>query len=267
LTHSRVETPNCSGGVGLKQIVGHSGHWIRELREQRGLKPKDIENITQVIARRKRNPDFYLSHGTLAGIESGSTPTIHKLYSLAAALGVSMGEMLIPFGIDLYKVERFSGDAAPRTGPPFRYQLHFDRMQLHEATEMKNLTPEDVEGLPPIVRSHIDLDRYRYAQIGPEDDTMADLIPPKSVVEIDTEQKAVRIFAWRTLAERPIYMVWHGSGHTCCWCQVEGQNLILIPHPLSQKPVRQFKLPREATVIGKVTSAWLPFSSERLQSF
>jgi hypothetical protein len=62
-------------------------------------------------------------------------------------------------------------------------------------------------------------------------------------------------------------MVWHGSGHTCCWCQVEGQNLILIPHPLSLKPVRQFKLPREATVIGRVTSAWLPLSPDRLQNF
>ena len=88
---------------------------------------------------------------------------------------------------------------------------------------------------------------------------MGDLIPPGSLVEIDVMQNAVQVFDWRTMRERPVYLVWHTDGHSCCWCQLEGKELTLLPYPLSRQPVRRFKVPREASVIGRVINAWLPF--------
>ena len=61
-----------------------SGKWIRELREERFVKSSDIERISRSIAEAKGNPDFYVSHSTLADVETGSVPSIHKLFSLAA---------------------------------------------------------------------------------------------------------------------------------------------------------------------------------------
>jgi transcriptional regulator with XRE-family HTH domain len=71
----------------------NSGKWIRELREERFVKSSDIERITRSIADIKGNADFYVSHSTLADIETGSVPSIHKLFSLAACLKVSLDEL------------------------------------------------------------------------------------------------------------------------------------------------------------------------------
>ena len=104
------------------------GHWIRELRERRMVKTREVERITQAIADTKGNPDFYISHSTLAGIEADSIPTIHKLYSLAVALRVTLGELLLPFGIDLVALTTFrSGRSEPGASFPVSTQLRHER--------------------------------------------------------------------------------------------------------------------------------------------
>ena len=79
-----------------------------------------------------------------------------------------------------------------------------------------------------------------------------------SLVEVDVTQNVVQVFEWRRMRERPVYLVWHANEHSCCWCQLEGKELTLLPYPLSSQPVRRFRMPREASVIGRVTNAWLP---------
>ena len=63
-------------------------------------KPSDIERITRSIGDARANSDFYVSHSTLADIESGAIPGIHKSFSLALAFKVQLNELLQPFGID-----------------------------------------------------------------------------------------------------------------------------------------------------------------------
>src|SRR5258708_12625021 len=90
-----------------------SGKWIRELREERFVKSSDIERISRSIADVKGNADFYVSHSTLADIETGSVPSIHKLFSLAACLKVSLEELLLVFGIDVNDVRQYAGQVEP----------------------------------------------------------------------------------------------------------------------------------------------------------
>ena len=102
-------------------------------------------------------------------------------------------------------------------------------------TCLLRLNPKDLMGLfPPPLHKYLDPGRYRYAVIGTKDDTMGDLIPPRSLVEIDTMQNAVQMSGWTSVLARPIYLVWHDNGHSCCWCQVQGNELTLLPHPLSR---------------------------------
>jgi transcriptional regulator with XRE-family HTH domain len=248
-----------------------SGKWIRSLREDRLIKPSDVERITRNIAERKGNPEFYVPHSTLAGIENGSIPSIHKLFSLATCLRVSLQELLVPFGIDPEEVSasqaEFESDSHVQSMIPgesgFRFQLNFDINYSSRETNL--LSTPDLQHLPSFLRGAHDPVRFRYALIGSEDDDMSELLPPKSLVEIDTTQNMVDVFPWQTLRDRPMYLVWHTEGHSCCWCQVDGRELTVLPHPLSRKPVRRFKMPSEATVVGRVINAWLPFGPGQLQ--
>ncbi|HXW92770.1 MAG TPA: helix-turn-helix transcriptional regulator [Terriglobales bacterium] len=251
------------------------GKWIRALREERMIKPSDVERLTRTVADTKRNADFYISHSTLADIEAGSIPSIHKLFSLATCLRVPLPELLLPFGINLEESRPHPEEAAsealalhraPGVEPGFRFQLNFDtNFSTEETTLLRLRPPHCLENLPGFFQARIDPVRYRYAVIGSKDDGMADLLPPRSLVEIDTAQNTVQVFAWQTMRERPFYLVWHGGGHICRWCQVDGRDLTLLPHPLSRQPVRRFKMPGEATVVGRVTNAWLPFESAQFQ--
>src|SRR5579862_313819 len=134
-----------------------SGKWIRELREERFVKSSDIERISRSIADSKGNADFYVSHSTLADIETGSVPSIHKLFSLAACLKVSLEELLLVFGIDANEVRHFGGqgDAALRAPaaveagePAFRFQLNFDAGFNSQETSLLRLNPQELAALP-----------------------------------------------------------------------------------------------------------------------
>lgn len=249
------------------------GKWIRALREERQIKPSDVERIARTIAEAKENPDFYVSHSTLADIESGSIPSIHKLFSLSQALGVPLKELLLPFGIDpeestsklmtTSERARGSGELLTFQGESSLPQLKPGlETQIGETTLLK-LNSQDLSALPSSLQYHFDPIRYRYAVIGSDDDSMADLLPPGSLVEVDTSQNRVEVFHWRSARERPVYLVWHDRGYCCCWCQVEGRELTLVPHPLSQQRVRRLKMPYQANVIGRVTNAWLRFQQFR----
>ena len=141
----------------------------------------------------------------------------------------------------------------------FRFQLQFDRRIDVNQTTL--LHPDLVQSgsLPTVVRQEQNPLRFRYGLIGLRDNILGDVISPGSVVEIDKEQNSILVFAWKTLRERPIYFIWHQQGYSCCWCQQEATELTLIPHPSSGQPIRRFRAPRDASIIGRVVNAWSPF--------
>jgi hypothetical protein len=251
-----------------------SRKWIRQLRQERFVKSSDIECISRSIADIKGNADFYVSHSTLADIEAGSVPSIYKLFSLAVCLKISLDELLLVFGIDTNEVWQFAGPSEPSPARPesievpqlgFGFQINFQTNFTSHETSLLKLNPQELATLPPALRVHLDTKRYRYAVVGLKDDTMGELIPPGSLVEVDVMQNAVQVSDWRSMRERPVYLIRHTDGHSCCWCQLEGKELTCLPHPLSRQPVRRFKMPREASVIGRVIKAWLPLEHHQAQ--
>ena len=173
----------------LEPHLMDSGKWIRSLREVRLIKPSDVERITREIAEQKGNPEFYVPHSTLAGIENGSIPSIHKLFSLATCLRVSLKELLVPFGIDPEEVSasqaEFESDSHVQSinegERGFRFQLNFDINYSSRETNLLSMT--DFENLPSFLRGTRDLVRYRYALIGSEDDSMSELFASEIIGE------------------------------------------------------------------------------------
>ena len=246
----------------------NSGKWIRELREERLVRSSDVERVSRSIADVKGDADFYVSHSTLADVETGAVPSIHKLVSLAVCLKVPLEELLLVFGIDGEEVRQCIAQGEPGVQKPwaiqdqqtgFRFQLTFDAGFNSQETRLLALNPQELAGLAPAQFKRLDPKRYRYAVVGLKDDSMGDLIPPGSLVEIDVKQNEVQVSDWKSMRERPVYLIWHTQGHSCCWCDLQGKELTLLPYPLSRQSVRRFKVPREASVIGRVINAWLPF--------
>ena len=101
---------------------------------------------------------------------------------------------------------------------------------------------------------------FRYAFIGHKDFTMYPILRPGSFVQIDPRKNSVSPVGQQSgdeqpiysEYERPIYFVGTQEGFVCSWCSLQAGHLVLQPHPLSQVPVRQFKFPQEAEVIGQV---------------
>ena len=244
---------------------------IKRLREERAVKAKDIEHISRSIAQDKKNPDYYIAHATLAGIENGSLPSIYKIFSLAVCLKLPYDQLLLVFGVDPREAGDYGGETEKTDLEPldlrehgFRFQLHFDNQLNLKDTSLLEANPDQWGPMPASLRKRLDPLQFRYALIGLQDDSMGDLLPPGSLVEIDKEQNVVEVFPWRTLRERPVYLVWHESGYSCCWCQLNGNDLILLPHPASHQPVSRYKVPREANVIGRVVHAWLSFGHDKV---
>ncbi len=94
--------------------------------------------------------------------------------------------------------------------------------------------------------------------IGLNDDTMDDLVPGGSVVVIDRSHNTVEMGDWKTIQERPIYFVWHENGYSCSWCNLVHDTLFIVPHPTSRQSVMIFKMPRAATIIGRIVHVWPP---------
>jgi hypothetical protein len=69
--------------------------------------------------------------------------------------------------------------------------------------------------------------------------------------------RKVRPGHWRTEYDRPIYFVELRDGYLCSWCELQGAQLIVIPHPLSPRSVWQYEFPRDAVIVGQVTGVAL----------
>lgn len=242
-----------------------SGTWIKQQLEERFIKASDLERLSRAIAESEGNSEFYLSHSTLADIaEKGTIPSIHKIFSLAVCLKLPYEQLLVAFGVDpkealTYGTPTEAPERAPQLSlraPGFRFQLQFDRRLDPKRT---TLLPPDLVEAGSLGVERMDPQRFRYGLIGLDDTSLGDVIPAGSVVEIDKAQNSIVMFSWKSLRERPIYFIWHQEGYSCCWCQQDRSELTLVPHPRSQQPIRRFRMPREANIIGRVISAWLSF--------
>jgi hypothetical protein len=87
------------------------------------------------------------------------------------------------------------------------------------------------------------------------------LIRPGSFVEIDERQNKVKPGTWQNEFDRPIFFVELREGYACSWCELDGNQLLLIPYPQSRKQIRQVRYPTEADIVGRVTAVTMTIAS------
>ena len=238
---------------------------LKELRLRLGITTRDVTDLSQKVVDSEGNEEFRVSNAWLSEIEnSGSVPSIYKLYTLSVIYHVKFADLLQLYGIDIKKINRLqteiplpqthltSLEVFDDTGTvtfPIRFDNGFDRGKTNLLSRMVEIWGE----VPIGVIRHLDVRHSMYGYIGLEDRTLYPLLRPGSFVQIDASIKKILPVKWQTEYERPIYFVELRHGYVCSWCELQGSQLILVPHPLSGYSIRQFKYETEAEIVGRVT--------------
>src|SRR6266550_3616996 len=249
------------------------GHKLRILREKLGLTMRDIETASEQLARKRGNEEYFIPISRLSDFETkGVIPSIYRLYSLAVIYHTNMRELLAWYGIDInIPVSELELSSPPKShlsdalastqsvqvpvklDPAFdpRRTLNFGRMIEQWGT------------VPLIYLEQYSKVNFTYGYIGSEDLTMYPILPPGSFVQVDESRNKVLEGSWRSEYERPIYFVETRDGHTCSWCSMRREEIILQPHPLSPVPVRILRHPQEAEVLGQVVGVAMKLTEWR----
>jgi transcriptional regulator with XRE-family HTH domain len=230
-----------------------AGQELKTLRNRRNITVREVEQASRRIADVKGDKRFCISNGWLAQLENGvSEPSICKLFSLSVIYRADFLDLVRLYNVDVHNKETYEPVANPEfTQVISRHDNGHSLSKLspapdHLSTDLEPMTAREIAGAeacaPHIIYGHLGLSDY----------TMYPMIQPGSLLKIDTSDNTLNSLAWRNEYERPIYFVELRGGYACGWCELHGNQLLIIPHPSSPAGVRQFTYPKEAEIVGRV---------------
>src|SRR5712692_86120 len=243
-----------------------AGEQLKELRNHLGITTREVEEHSRKIAEAENNEEFYLSNAWLTQLENKqSIPSIYKLYSLSVIYRTKFTDLLALYGVDLEKISKYQlATPLQRThlatvevydrDRAVSFPIRFDRGFTPEKTNLLSRMVEIWGEVPIALIQHLDIRHSQYGYIGLEDYTLYPLLRPGSFVQINDRLNRVSSSVWRTEFDRPIYFIELRDGYACSWCELQGNQLILLPHPLSPCSIRQFAHSSEAEIVGQVTA-------------
>ena len=251
-----------------------AGRNFRRIREQLKLRYRDVEESSQVIAKRHGSSEFTVGLSRLADIENrGTVPSIFRLYSLSTIYGLDFQEVTRWYGVDF---EWFPQDLAALKIPssrPLKHQpgaggyaqlpLTPDGLIDMKKTSFLSRHIKSWGKLPLSLVKSLNPESQRYALIGLEDWSMYPIIAPGSFVQIDETKRRVSNAGWAEGHARPIYFVEHRNGFRCGWCSERRGLLIVQPHSSSHVPAEVFQFPGEVEIIGQVVAVAMRLDLER----
>jgi transcriptional regulator with XRE-family HTH domain len=243
------------------------GSQLRALREAKGMGLRDVERDSRQWADDLGQDVYLVSHNYLAEVEADRhRPSIFKLYTLSAVYNVDLLRLVALYGMSAEDILRAEpGLELPGAQGDSNSQEMVNRPTTLPATPGLDPGLDQTRlllggsslwgrsrglGTPASARSPV-----LYGVIGSTDLTMDPLLPPGSLLQIDSGRNEVETPRWRNEYERPIYFMQAAKGFACGWCEVGDSHLSLIPHPLSPVRIRQFRYPDEVEIVGRVTAA------------
>ena len=235
---------------------------LRALRNSLNVTVREVELESRRIAEAKGDMRFYISNARLTQLESNSLsePSLWKLFSLSAIYKVRMTELMRLYNVEAEESERYAAIAAPHVtrllpDVPDAYRMSDMLRGMVQHPEKTTLLPRVIDAADHKLhysKPNPERKFTCYGYIGLRDFTMYPLIRPGSFVEIDTRENKWTSRAWRNEYERPIYFVELRHDYACGWCDVQGKQLLLIPHQSSSVSIRGFPYPNEIEIVGRV---------------
>jgi transcriptional regulator with XRE-family HTH domain len=240
------------------------GQKLKALRSVRNITVREVEKASRRIAEAKGDKRFCISNGWLAQLEKGaSEPSICKLFSLSVIYHVKFLELIRLYDVDLDEIKKYEQVANPHLTQLLSADPRNADLLNSLGVSGFNL-PERVTCLVPGARRIANMTSIAripdpgagsiiYGYIGLNDFTMYPLIRPGAFVRIDTAQDKLQAVTWHNEYERPIYFIELRDAYTCGWCELQGNQLLIIPHHSSPRSIRRLTYLKEAEIVGRVT--------------
>jgi transcriptional regulator with XRE-family HTH domain len=244
------------------------GERLKYVRTQLGMTTREVALFSRIVAEAEKNNEFLVSGPWLTQIENerNALPSIYKLFTLACLYGLSYLTLLLLYGVDLKKINTLhSRIPVPKThltqnepspdipDQPIELPVRFDAGLNLGQTNLLSRMIETWGRVPLEFVQHLDLRHRLYGFVGFKDYTLYPLLRPGSFVEVDPDVKRVESSPVRSEFDRPIYFIDLRNEYACAWCDLLGDKLLLISHPLSPVKSRSYSFPAEAEIIGQVT--------------
>ena len=226
-----------------------AGSKLKSLRNRCNITVRQVEQASGRIADAKGDKRFRISNGWLAQLENGiSEPSICKLFTLSVIYHADFRELARLYNVDIEEIEKYESIAHPHAT-----QMYSDNQRVGSTSRnvraSTGLVPQITNASTPASDESRDI---RQGYVGLADYTMYPLIRPGALVEIDITQNRLQGASWHNEFERPIFFVELREGYACGWCELQGNQLLIIPHHSSPSTIRRFTFPREAEIVGRV---------------
>lgn len=250
-----------------------AGLKLKKIRENLGLRYRQVEQASNLIAQRHRNGDFVVGLSRLADIENkGVVPGLHRLYSLCAIYRLDLEEVLEWYGVKVGDLLQDAAYIQPGRTHAIRTRdigrgsialpLKLDPGVDFRRTTYLSRVIQQWGKVPLSLLESLDIEEYRYGLIGTEDFLMYPLLRPGALVQIDENQHQIRNTGWSHEFERPIYFFELRDGYACSWCNIAGEHLILQPHPGSPCEPMVLRRAVDADVVGRVVGVAMQLDVE-----
>lgn len=234
---------------------------LKSLRKTRNVTVREVEQASQRIAEAKGDKRFRISNGWLAQLEKGvSEPSICKLFSLSVIYHVKFVDLIRLYDVDIDEAEKYEPVANPHVTQLLSAGMQDDANTRNVprllASSFRKRSTSLIPGPvsePIVPRLASEASQITYGYVGLNDLTMYPLIWPGSLVWLDVSQNNLHPVAWHNEYERPIYFIELRDGYACGWCELQGNQLLIIPHHSSPATIRRFTYPKEAEIVGRVT--------------
>jgi transcriptional regulator with XRE-family HTH domain len=241
--------------------MGGIGARLRTIRRQWQLSLREVEKRSVCLAHEKGNQSYQVSASWLHRLEREEHElSVSKLMALAEIYNVSPGQLL-------HCINPGSGqNLIPRQLSPENASMILGAGSLEAQANLVShkpvpaqpsgnetglLTAENGQSRTP----------YRRGIIGKCDLTLHPMIPAGSIVQIDTQKRAISTRKnWTHEFRRPIYFLMTRDSYVCGWCELDENSdwLTLIPHSLSPAPSRRWRYRTEIESIGRVITVAIP---------
>lgn len=230
-----------------------AGSKLKALRNRCNITVRNVEQASGRIADAKGDKRFRISNGWLAQLENGiSEPSICKLFTLSVIYHADFRDLARLYNVDLDEIEKYESIANPHATQLRPVAQADNEPTTHNlARSSTGLVPHLTTGNTSVA---VERQNIRYGYVGLSDYTMYPLIRPGALVEIDLSQNKLQNTPWHNEFERPVFFVELREGYACGWCELQGNQLLIIPHHSSPATVRRFTYPREAELVGRVVA-------------
>ena len=232
------------------------GERLRAIRQQWQLSLREVEERSLRFAQEHGSQSHQVSASWLVRLEREEHDlTVNKLIALASIYSMSAEDLLR----SMYPSE--SQPILRQLSPP-NVTMLLTEGPLEEQAKYLISDTLDAEQLPddtlllPLAAGLLQTP-YRRGIIGKRDRTLEPMIPPGSIVHIDTQKRAICLRKdWKHEFQRPIYFLMTREGHVCGWCELDENSewLTLVPHPLSPASSRRWKYRTEIENLGRVVA-------------